>query len=41
MHPSGGKLVVAGSIEMFLDDYFESEENAKIMDFIIKFFLTN
>lgn len=22
---SGGKLLVAGSIEMFLDDYFENE----------------
>lgn len=38
---SGGKLLVAGSVEMFLDYYFESEENQKIMDFFMKFFLTN
>jgi intraflagellar transport protein 52 len=37
---SGGKLLVAGSIEMFLDDFYENEENAKIMEFMIKFFLT-
>lgn len=38
---NGGKLLVAGSVEMFLDYYFESEENQKIMDFFMKFFLTN
>lgn len=38
---SGGKLLVCGSIEMFLDDYFELEENSKIMEFFIKFFLTD
>lgn len=38
---SGGKLLVAGSMEMFLDEFFENEENSKIMDFFIKFFLTN
>ncbi len=26
---------------MFLDDYFESEENAKIMDFFLKFLLSD
>jgi hypothetical protein len=25
IHPKGGKLVVVGGIEMFLDDFFESE----------------
>ena len=32
---------MAGSMEMFLDEFFENEENSKIMDFFIKFFLTN
>jgi hypothetical protein len=32
---------VAGSMEMFLDEFFENEENSKIIDFFIKFFLTN
>jgi intraflagellar transport protein 52 len=37
---SGGKLVVVGSVSMFMDDYFEQEENAKLMDFFLKFFFT-
>ena len=40
-HRSGGKLLVCGSSNMFLDDYFESEENAKIMDFFLKFLLSD
>jgi hypothetical protein len=28
--PSGGKLIVTGSVDMFADDYFEKEENQKI-----------
>eukprot|EP00919_Chromeraceae_sp_WS-2016_P018985 GHVR01045218.1.p2 GENE.GHVR01045218.1~~GHVR01045218.1.p2 ORF type:complete len:102 (+),score=11.97 GHVR01045218.1:347-652(+) len=40
MNKSGGKLMVCGSVNMFTDDYFESEDNQKIMDFILKFFLT-
>lgn len=31
MHSSGGKLLVTGSAQMFYDDYFELEENQKIM----------
>ena len=31
MGKSGGKLLVSGSMEMFLDDYFELEQNHKIM----------
>lgn len=26
---------------MFTDDYFDKEDNSKIFDFFIKFFLTN
>lgn len=37
---SGGKLMVCGSFSMFNDDYFECEENQKIMDFALKYFLT-
>lgn len=40
LNKSGGKLMVGGSFSMFNDDYFESEENQKVMDFAIKFFLT-
>lgn len=32
--------MVCGSVSMFDDDYFEAQENQKIMDFAIKFFLT-
>ena len=32
--------MVCGSFSMFNDDYFESEENQKIMDFTLKYFLT-
>ena len=40
-HPkSHGKMVVAGSMSMFSDDYFELEENQKVMDFFMKFFFT-
>ena len=39
-HKNGGKLLVCGSISMFTDDYFDNEENAKLMDFFLKFFLT-
>ena len=35
-----GKLVVVGSYEMFTDEYFEKEDNSKIFDFFIKFFMT-
>ena len=31
LNKSGGKLLVCGSTEMFVDDYFELEENSKIM----------
>ena len=35
-----GKLLVFGSIDSLMDDYFELEDNAKIFDFMLKFFLT-
>lgn len=41
LNKNGGKLMVCGSVNMFNDDYFEAEENQKIMDFAIKFFLTD
>lgn len=41
LHKSGGRLMVCGSVNMFVDDYFEAEENQKIMDFALKFFLTD
>jgi len=31
---NGGKLIVGGSFSMFSDDYFDKEENHKIVDFI-------
>ena len=37
---SNGKLIVVGSITMFNDDYFELEENGKLMDFFLKYFFT-
>ncbi|KRX07177.1 hypothetical protein PPERSA_00087 [Pseudocohnilembus persalinus] len=37
---SQGKLVVMGSYEMFTDEYFEKEDNAKIFDFLIKLFFS-
>ena len=37
---SGGKLVACGSVSMFTDEYFEQEENCKLMDFFLKFFFT-
>lgn len=36
-----GKLAVIGSYDMFTDEYFEKEDNSKIFDFLIKFFLGN
>ena len=41
LNKSGGRLMVCGSVNMFTDDYFEFEENQKIMDFTLKFFLTD
>lgn len=41
LNKSGGSLMVFGSASMFNDDYFESEENHKIMDFALKFLLTD
>ena len=35
-HSSGGKLVVLGSVEIFCDEYFDKEENKKIL--VIIFF---
>uniref|UniRef100_A0A914H4Z0 Uncharacterized protein n=1 Tax=Globodera rostochiensis TaxID=31243 RepID=A0A914H4Z0_GLORO len=32
-----GKLAVVGSVQMFTDDFFAKEDNAKIFDVIIKF----
>ncbi len=29
-----------GSTEMFTDEYFEKENNSKLFDFFIKFFLS-
>ena len=37
----GGKLMVFGSVDSMMDDYFELEENSKIFDFMLKFFLTD
>ena len=37
---SGGKIVVCGSVSMFNDEYFEQEENSKIMDFFLKYFFS-
>lgn len=32
VHPkSNGKLVVMGSLEMFTDQYFDKEENGKVL----------
>lgn len=39
-HPKGGKMIVMGSVSMFNDDYFEQEENSKLMDFFLKYFFT-
>ena len=34
-----GKLVVVGSVEMFMDEYFDKEENSKLfVYFFIAFF---
>lgn len=41
LNKSGGKLLVCGSMEMFLDEHFDSEENNKFMEFFLKFFLTD
>lgn len=35
-----GKIIVVGSVDMFNDEYFDKEENAKFFDFILKFFLS-
>lgn len=35
-----GRLGVIGSYHMFTDEYIEKEDNAKLLDFFIKFFLT-
>lgn len=37
---SRGKIAVIGSYQMFTDDYFDKEENAKLFDFFIKFLMT-
>lgn len=34
---AGGKLIVLGSYTMFTDEYFDKEENAKIIDFILNY----
>lgn len=36
-----GKLAVMGSYEIFSDEYFDKEENAKLFDFFLKYFLTD
>jgi intraflagellar transport protein 52 len=36
-----GRVVVIGSCDMFQDDYFEVESNAKIFDFVVKYLLTD
>jgi len=42
VHPeSQGKLVVMGSAEIFCDDYFDKEENKKVLNFLLKFFFTD
>ncbi|OZC10707.1 hypothetical protein X798_02129 [Onchocerca flexuosa] len=33
----GGKLIVIGSVHIFIDQYFEKEENSKIWDVIMKY----
>lgn len=35
-HSAGGKLFVLGSWQLISDNYFDKEENAKIVDFILK-----
>lgn len=31
---------MVGSYEMFTDEYFDKEDNSKIFDFIIKYFMS-
>lgn len=38
---SGGKLIVCGSYTIFADDYFDKEENGKIMDFVLNYINNN
>lgn len=40
-HKSKGKLLVCGSLNMFNDDYFDLEENSKVLDFFLRYFLTD
>mgnify|MGYP006901765508 CR=1 FL=1 len=35
-----GKIAVIGSYQMFTDDYFDKDENAKLFDFFIKYLMT-
>lgn len=38
-HPkSNGKLIVFGSVEAFCDEYFDKEENKKLLNFFLKYF---
>lgn len=40
--PEGrGKIACFGSFEIFGDEYFDKEENGKILDFLIKFYFSN
>jgi len=36
-----GKIIVFGSMEIFTDDYFDKENNSKILDFVFKYLLTD
>ena len=36
-----GRLAVVGSYQIFTDDYFDKEENARLFDFFLKFLLGN
>jgi intraflagellar transport protein 52 len=36
-----GRLAVCGSYQIFTDEYFDKEENARLFDFFMKFLLGN
>lgn len=38
---NGGKLIVGGSYTMFTDEYFDKEENTKVLEFMMNFIVQN
>jgi len=36
---NGGRIVLVGSIDMFTDEYFDKEDNAKIFEVVLKYLL--